>query len=334
MQTPFWLPLWQAAESILNVATESALVLPVMVLLCLALGRRRQREAMARAGRLFLRIGLVTGLFGGLQLAVHGFVSLIGLPAAMPGLTPLPFQPLEPAWLSTTFGVLSQLGGVVLLAICWRAALPVWNTAAARMDEDTAKGMERRTMLACLIALLAFACLAGSYMVRNWPFLGLPEQMTQETVLHVLARHTWSTACAALMPAGALAVLTFFLFLPPVTARQKREDREERRAEVIPGTAAELIPFTGEEKTTLRMAAAFALAGAAFQILDAGFTAFNPLAAMGGGMRMVLMRFGPFLVTALSIVCWGCIFARPGRHQLFPALLPVLLIFLRAAGGF
>ncbi len=334
MQTPFWLPMWQAAESMLNVATESALVLPVMVLLCLGLGRRSQRGAMARAGRLFLTIGLVTGLLGALQVAAHGWINLVALPDALPSLDPLPFQPWEPAWLATTCAFLSQLGGVALLLLCRRAALPVWGTASAGMDEATARGMERRAMVACFIALLAFACLAGSYMVRSWPFLGLPEQMTQETVLQVLARHTWSTVCAALMPAGALAVLTFFLSLPPMTARQKREDREERRGEVIPGTAADLVPFSEEEKTTLRMGAAFALAGAAFQILDAGFTAFSPLASMGGGLRMTLMRFGPFLVTALSIVCWGFIFARPRRHQLFLALLPVLLIFLRAAGRF
>ncbi|MDO5536365.1 MAG: hypothetical protein Q4F72_02380 [Desulfovibrionaceae bacterium] len=334
MQAPFWLPLWQAAESILSVATESAIVLPVMVLLCLLLGRRRQRAAMARACRLFLVLGFVTAGFGALAVAGQGFVSLIALPSAMESLTPLPFEPLSTPWLSTTTGFLAWISGIVLLTACWLFARPVLGTAIAEMDDRTAARMNRLALFAGLAALAAFFCYGASFVLRSWPFLGLPDQMTRDTVLQVLVKHTWTTSCAALMPAGALAVLTFFLQLPPVSAKLKREDRENRRSEVIPGTAEDLLPFSSEQKTTLRMCAAFALAGAAFQVMDASFLAFNPMAAMGSGLRAALMRFGPFLVSALSIVCWAFIFSRPRRHQLFLALLPVLLIFLRAAGGF
>ncbi len=334
MQVPFWLAIWQAAESILNVATEAALALPVMLLLCLILGRRTQRGAMARVGQMFYKLGLVTGVFAVLAVAGSGFVSLVALPSAMPSLEPQPFEPLALPWLATTYATIGDAAGVLMLVFCAMLASPVWRTAVADLDANTAQWMRRRATLAACFALVAFACMAASFMVRSWPFLGLPEQMTSETVFNVLAKHTWRTCCGALLPAGALAVLHFFLSLTPVSAEIKRQNRERRRAEVIPGTAEEVAPLSDEDKITLRMCTAFALAGAAFQFMDASYVAFHSMASMGSGLRMSIMRFGPFLVTAASIVCWAFIFARPRRHQLFLALLPVLLVFLRAAGRF
>ena len=84
----------------------------------------------------------------------------------------------------------------------------------------------------------------------------------------------------------------------------------------------------------LRMALAFALAGATFQLLDAGFVAFSSAAQMGFGGYSALLRFGPFLVTAGSLVCWAFLFAKPTRTKFLLALLPVLLILLRAVAGF
>lgn len=334
MQTPFWLPWWQAADSILRIATESALVLPVMVLICFLLGRRNQRIPMAHAGRLFLATGLVTGLFGALTVAGQGYVSLQAIPAAMDKLVPVPFEPFARPWLATTTGFLSWIFGLVLMVSCWLFAKPCFSTACVEMDEKTEKAMQTRAIFASTAALAAFFCFGASMILRSWPFLGLPEQMTQEVVMQVLMKNTWQTACSAFMPAGALSVLTFFLQLPARTRQERRDEREHRSKEVIPGTVEDLRPFTRDQQTTVRMCAAFALAGAAFQLMDASFLAFSSMATMNGGTHGLILRFGPFIVSAASLTCWGFIFAKPRRHQLFLALLPVLLIFFRAAGNF
>ena len=86
MQAPVWLPVWQAAASLLSVATEAAVVLPFMAALCLFLGRRRLRSAMAGCGELFVTIALVTAIFGLIDIAGHGYVSLRALPAVGPDL--------------------------------------------------------------------------------------------------------------------------------------------------------------------------------------------------------------------------------------------------------
>ena len=335
MQEPFWLPIWQAIASILSIATESALVLPVMLFVCLFLGRRRQRVAMAQAGMLLHSIALVTACFGLCAVLGEGLVSLVAIPAAMPDLVPAPFEPLSETWLATTTGFAAWLAGLMLLAASWRAARPVYRTCFVEMDEATASSMTTYGTIAAFVAAAAFFLFAGSLVLRNWPFLGLPAQMTQENVLTVLVKHVWKTACAAFMPAGGLAVLTFFLQLEPVSKSVKTLDRKKRAEAVIPGTAEDIIPFSDVQKTTLRMCAAFAIAGAVFQFLDASFTAFNPLASsMGSSLRALSMRFGPFVCTAVSIVCWGILFARPRRHHFLLALLPVLLLFLRAAARF
>ena len=334
MQTPFWLPIWQAAASLLSVATEVTVVLPVMVLLCLLLGRRRQREAMGRTGQLFLHIALVTAFFGAVDIAGHGFVSLQAIPASMDKLVPVPFDPFSLPWRATCTSLASWALGGLCLGICALFARPIFRTAAFSMDEDTLKGMDKKALAASAAALVAFACFFAAIILRNWPFLGLPEQMTQETVFQVLLKHSWRQSCAALMPAGGIAVFSLFLQLPGLSREQKQVERENRRQEVIPGTVPETLPLSDVESTAFRMCAAFALAGATFQLLDAGFLAFSSVAALGSGFTSALMRFGPFLVTAGSLACWAFIFVRPRRNMLFLALLPVLLILLRAVGRF
>ncbi len=331
---PFWLPVWQAASALLAVATDAATVFPVMLLICLLLSRGRQREAMAQAGHLFLQAGFVTAAFGALAILGQGFVNLVFLPASMSALEPLPFAPLSGPWLSTSSSFAAWTGGICFLLLCRGLARPVYRTAFADMDEETEAGMVRRSRFAACAAFAGFACFFAALVLRNWPFLGLPHQMTEGTVAQILLQHAWRESCIALMPAGAIAVLSFFLRLPPLPAELRAKDRENRRGATIPGTAEEILPFTESQATALRMCAAFGLAGAAFQLLDAGFLAFNAAASLGGGPHAALLRFGPLFVTATCLVCWAFIFSKPARRQIFLALFPVLLILLRAVAAF
>ena len=78
------------------------------------------------------------------------------------------------------------------------------------------------------------------------------------------------------------------------------------------------------------MGLAFALSGAVFQFLDAGFVAFSYSAAMGAGLRSAIAQYLPLCVTGAGLACWGMLFARPRRQALFLALLPFLLLLFRA----
>ncbi len=334
MQPPFWLPVWRTADALLGVATSAAVVLPVMALLALLLVRRRSRAAFARAGRLFLSLGLATPLFGLLAVAGAAFVSLRLLPASVEGLEPLPFEPLSGPWLAPSTAFLSWAGGLLLLLLCRRLASPVFSAAAFETDAATANALDRRALWAAGTAFVAFLLLFASTMLRLWPFLGLPESMTTEDVFVVLLSNSWRMSCAALMPAGAMAALAFFLQLPPLPSEVRALERRRRREESIPGTAEEAAPFSQDQTLALRLCTAFALAGAAFQILDAGFLAFTPGQAFGSGPGAQLLRFGPVLVTGLCIACWAFLFAKPRRMMFLQALVPVLLIFLRAAARF
>lgn len=334
MQSPVWLPLWQAAASLLSVATDAAVVLPFMLAICLFLGRKRLRPAMAKSGRLFLTIALVTGLFGLIEIAGRGFVSLRALPAAMPQLVPYPYDFTALPWRATVLSFLIWLGSMLLLLIAGRIAARFFQTASLQMDADSERSIDRRAFWAGVISFAACVGFFATLFVRNWPFLGLPYQMTEEAATSVLLQNAWRESCAALMPAGAFAVLAMFLQFPAVSREERLREREARAREVIPGTAEETLPLSAEDTASLRMALAFALAGATFQLLDASFVAFSAAAQLGFGSYSPLLRFGPFLVTAGSLVCWAFLFAKPRRTAFLLALLPVLLILLRAVAGF
>ncbi len=334
MHSPVWLPLWQAAASLLHVATEAAVVLPFMLALCLFLGRKRLRPAMAKAGRLFYTIALVTGIFGLIDIAGHGFVSLRALPAAMPQLVPYPYDFMSLPWRATVLSFLIWLGSMVLVLVAGKIASRFFATASVQMDAETERGIDRVAFWAGLVAFAACVGFFATLFVRNWPFLGLPYQMTEEAATSVLLQNAWRQSCAALMPAGAIAVLAMFLQFPPVSRQDRQRARDVRTREVIPGTAEDVLPLSTDDIASLRMALAFALAGATFQLLDAGFVAFSSAAQLGFGASSALLRFGPFLVTAGSLVCWAFLFARPRRTAFLLALLPVLLILLRAVAGF
>ena len=335
MQEPFWLPVWQAAYAILSIATECALVLPFMLFLCLFLGRKRQHVAMSQTAAILHVLGLATAVLGAAAVAGSGLITLVVLPSSMPDLVPAPFEPFSSQWLATTTGFLSWMGGLLLFYISWLVAHPAYRTSFAAMDKDTASSMQAKSTAAALLALAATCVFASSIVLRNWPFLGLPAQLSQEDVLMVLLKHVWRTACAALMPAGGIAALLFFLQLEPLSARTKELDKQKRSEAIIPGTAEDICPLSDVQKTTIRMCTAFAIAGAAFQFLDASYTAFNSMAPMlGNGVRGMIMRFGPFVTTCLSLVCWGILFARPRRQHLLLALIPVLLLSVRAAARF
>lgn len=334
MQTPFWLPLWQAANALLTVATDAAVVLPFMALVCLFMGRKSHREAMARAARLFVNTGIVTAVFGIVSIVGQAWVSLRLLPAASPVMEPAPLDFTAPAWRAPVTSFATWALGLVLLLLVRKIASPVFSTAAMETDEETGRKLDTKATIAAVLALVACAAFFSSMVLRNWPFLGLPDQMTEDAAFSILLKYNWRRVCAALMPAGAIVVLTYFLQLPGLSREQRKAARENREREVIPGTAEEVMPLTPVETATLRMGTAFGLAGAVFQLLDASFLAFSPEAGIGYGGYSSIMLFGPFLVTAGSLVCWAFLFAKPRRSQLLLALLPVLLILLRAVAGF
>lgn len=327
---PSWFGIWQSIDSLLRIGLDAGLVFPLMLALCLLAGRTKHREAMAAAGRLCLGLGLGAAAFGLLDILCRALVDLRFLPDALPNLEPLPFEPFSLPWLSSTSTALLWIAGMLLLWLAGCRGERLWGTAALATDPATARSLRRQGTLAAVVALLSFTCLFATVITRNWPFLGLPDQMTREGVFLVLLNHGWRLSCSALMPAGALAVLAFFLGLPPIPAQELAAGRAARKGDVTGNTQP--FALAPEQATTLRMAAAFAIAGAVFQFLDAGFLAFGYGSGIRG--RGMIFTYGPFVVTALSLACWIYLFSRPRRTGLFLALLPVMFLVLRAVVRF
>ena len=324
---PLWFTVWQSLDSLLAIALDSAVIYPFMMLVCLVLTRRqRQPGVLARSGRIFTLLAMITAMLGLLDILARAIIDLCLFPAVMKGLVVPAFDPLSAPWLSSTSTILLWLAGLLLVSCADRWSRPVYLTCGMETDADTQARMQRLATISAICSFLAFLCFFASIISRNWPFLGLPEQMTEGKVFTVLLAHAWRTNCASFMPAGALAVLTFFLLLPPL----EQSGQGSRENQNIPGSTPEEEPLQTEESTALRMSAAFAIAGAVFQFLDASFIAFSRVSGMGLGLRSALMQYGPFLATGLSLACWVFLFARPRRKGFVLALLPVLLLLFRS----
>lgn len=326
---PLWFTIWRSVDALLAIALNAALVLPLMLAACLALGRARHREAMADMGSLCLTLGMGASLFGLLDLVARALVDLRFLPAAMPSLTPLPFAPLSGPWLASTTTICLWVAGMSLLWAAAVQAMRAWSDTG-----DKAPSPRRRDIVAAIVALLAFACLFVSVITRNWPFLGLPDGMTEEKVFFILLNHAWRVSCGALMPAGALVLLAFFLRMPGMGAEETHRARQARAADAT--GCVDPFRLEGAPAVSLRMGAAFAIAGAVFQFLDASFLAlgYGTGGTGPGGPMGFLLKYGPFLVTALCLACWTYLFAKPRRTGLFLALFPAMLLILRAVARF
>ena len=319
MQLPLWFSLWQSLDSLLAIALNAAEAFPFLLFLCLFLFRSRRAPFLADSGRIFLKLGLICAVIGAGDLLLRGLVDLEFLPAALDKLEPLPFEPFSSPWLGTTTTLAAWIAGIVLLYLTGNGARTLFLTSGMGTDEDTARRLSKKAGLLSAGAFIAFVCFFASIITRNWPFLGLPEQMTQQRVAEVLLAHAWRMTCGSLMPAGALAILAFFFSITNGTFRNASGD--EKKPALL----------EDEDARTLRMICAAAIAGGAFQFLDAGFVAFSYSSGLGVGIKSSLMRFGPFFTTGLSLACWVFLFARPRRDAFFLALLPVLLILFKAA---
>lgn len=319
MQLPLWFSLWQSLDSLMAIALNAAEVFPFLLFLCLFLFRSRRAPFLADSGRLFLKFGLVCAVIGAVNLLCRGLVDLEFLPACLDKLEPLPFEPFSKPWLGTTTTMAAWLAGMAILYVTGRGAQTLFLTSCMGTDDGTAERLRRKAGLLSLGAFAAFLCFFASIVTRNWPFLGLPEQMTEQRVVEVLLAHAWRMTCSSLMPAGALAILGYFFALTTGTVR--RADGGEDRPALL----------EGENARALRMLCAAAIAGGVFQFLDAGFVAFSYSSGMGVGIKSQLMRFGPFFTTGLSLACWVFLFAKPRRDAFFLALLPVLLLLFKAA---
>ena len=276
MQLPFWLTVWRACDGVLSLALDAAVVLPLMLGLCLLLARSAKGSFLAKPARLYRTLGLGCMVMGLGLIAARATVDLRFIPLSMDRLVPPPFQPFSGPWLGCTTTFLLFLAAAALLWLDGPLMQPVFQRQAC--GEAGQKRIRLRADLAATVAFAAFFCCFASIVSRNWPFMGLPEGMTQQRAFEVLLSHAWRTSCASLMPAGAIAVLALQLQLAraPESAEEREARRRKKRAE---DKTAPLLPQ--EEAQCARMGLAFALSGAVFQFLDAGFVAFSYSASMG-----------------------------------------------------
>ena len=325
MQLSFWLPVWRACDGVLSLALDAAAVLPLMLGLCLLLARSAKGSFLAKPARLYRTLGLGCMVMGLGLIAARTAVDLRFIPMSMDRLVPPPFQPFSGPWLGCTTTFLLFLAAAALLWLDGPLMQPVFQSQARGAAAQ--KRIRLRADLAAAAAFAAFFCCFASIVSRNWPFMGLPEGMTQQRAFEVLLSHAWRTSCASLMPAGAIAVLALQLQLAraPESAEEREARRRKKRAE---DKTAPLLPQ--EEAQCARMGLALALSGAVFQFLDAGFVAFSYSASMGAGLKSALAQYTPVCVTGLSLACWGMLFARPRRHAVLLALLPFLLMLFQA----
>ena len=321
MSQPFWLSAWRACDGVLSLALDAATVLPFMLGLCLILSRSAKGAFLATPARLYRALGLGCLAVGLALVAARAAVDLRFFPMSMDHLVPVPFQPFAGPWLASTTTFLLLLAAAALLWLAGGLMRPVFQ------NQTRGRRIRLRADLAAAAAFAAFLCCFASIVSRNWPFMGLPEGMTQQRAFEVLLSHAWRTSCASLMPAGAIAVFALQMLL--ARAPESAEEKEARKRGSRSGEArTPLLPQ--QEAQSVRMGLAFAIAGAVFQFLGASFIAFSYSAAMGQGLRSALAQYTPVCVTGLSIAGWGMLFARPRRHALFLALLPVLLVLFRA----
>lgn len=227
MQLPLWFSLWQSLDSLLAIALNAAEAFPFLLFLCLFLFRSRRAPFLADSGRIFLKLGLICAVIGAGDLLLRGLVDLEFLPAALDKLEPLPFEPFSSPWLGTTTTLAAWIAGIVLLYLTGNGARTLFLTSGMGTDEDTARRLSKKAGLLSAGAFIAFVCFFASIITRNWPFLGLPEQMTQQRVAEVLFAHAWRMTCGSLMPAGALAILAFFFSITNGTFRNASGDEKK-----------------------------------------------------------------------------------------------------------
>ena len=248
MQLPLWFSLWQSLDSLLAIALNAAEAFPFLLFLCLFLFRSRRAPFLADSGRIFLKLGLICAVIGAADLLLRGLVDLEFLPAALDKLEPLPFEPFSSPWLGTTTTLAAWIAGIVLLYLTGNGARTLFLTSGMGTDEDTARRLSKKAGLLSAGAFIAFVCFFASIITRNWPFLGLPEQMTQQRVAEVLFAHAWRMTCGSLMPAGALAILAFFFSITNGAFRNASGD--EKKTALL----------EDEDARTLRMICAAAIA--------------------------------------------------------------------------
>lgn len=352
MQPDTGLIFWNWAASLLGVAADAAVSLPLMAALTLILGRRGHMALCARGaaalgflGLALAPAGVVTGLGDFLlQLSRAGHagfwerMAVLAVPAGRgPALSLL-------CWLVAMACV---AGGSVALARAWHAAGAA-GTACAAAAGPCRRRPDTRTPLApglpgglvsglaglriplCLLlagALCFFAALA----CRDWPFAGLPPGMDPGRVAAAVLRHAtrlWFTTLAA---GGAAA-----LALAALALRRRRlpPDACAGRNGAASATRAPLAAANSPERAgIIRWCALWAAIGYLPSVLERWGLALGLWlrpAAAGTGMRPVSAQVLSLVLLSMAIACWVALLIARAPERRLPLVWAGLLFLLLA----
>lgn len=353
MQPDSGLIFWNWAASLLGVAADAAVSLPLMAALTLVLGRRghmalcvRGAGALGFLGLALAPAGVVTGL-GDFLLQLSragqaGFwerMAVLAVPAGRgPALGLL-------CWLAAMACV---AGGSVALARARRApgtadadaagpcrTIPGTRPALASglpggLAPGLAAGLTGLRIPLCLLlagALCFFAALA----CRDWPFAGLPPGMDPGRAAAAVLRHAtrlWFTTLAA----GGAAALAFAA-IALRRGRWLRPDACAGRKGAAAATRAPLAADSPERAGIIRWCALWAAIGYLPSVLERWGLALGLWlrpATAGPGMQPVSAQVLSLVLLSMAIACWvALLIARaPGRR--LPLVWAGLLFLLLA----
>lgn len=334
MQPDTGLIFWNWAASLLGVAADAAVSLPLLAALTLILGRRGHMALCARGaaalgflGLALAPAGVVTGLGDFLlqlsRVGHAGFwerVAVLAVPAGRgPALSLL-------CWLAAMACV---AGGSVALARARRAAAA--GPCRGRPDARTPLASGLAGLRIPLVLLLAGAlCFFAALACRDWPFAGLPPGMDPGRAAAAVLRHAtrlWFTTLAA---GGAAA-----LALAALALRRRRlpPDACAGRNGAAAATRAPLAADSPERAGIIRWCALWAAIGYLPSVLERWGLALGLWlrpAAAGTGMRPVSAQVLSLVLLSMAIACWvALLIARaPGRR--LPLVWAGLLFLLLA----
>ncbi len=303
MTEPF---AWQCFILLLSLCMNASCGLVPICLLTLVIARRGHASFCINGLARLLGLALVLSLPGLLAILGDYAQSLAFTRLFNPGKALLLLKPLfSSAGLPWLTGMLAWIFGIIFFFQAWRLR--------PRLTPPSEKIFLKEQRIFCTLLILAMAFFLATFILRNWPFAGLPQGLSMERASLAVIRHGLHSYFMALGPAGAIA-LCFCAYLRNNFANTGLAER---------GAAVRWLAF-------------WAFAGFLPNILQRWGLFFgvslrheNFFASPGIGASLVSLLF-----LSLACLCWLALLLRPMSGKTFfakswfPLLSYLGLIFL------
>lgn len=182
----------------------NAIAASPLIIACGLLAGRRANSDLALKGNLFFgKIAAYTGFIPALYFAISFIIQVRALPIQPQSLLSLAFSPPGMPWTSSAIIACCAWVTLILALGSLRNVLFIEGTGLYSFH----------SVKKPILLYLASACLfLLSFFLSSYPFAGLPQGLSFGKALFAITRHAGRQFFMALSPAGALAVLTAFIF--------------------------------------------------------------------------------------------------------------------------